>query len=192
MEQATAAAAAACAWCAATQPDVKLLRCGGCRQKFFCDNDKACLKHAWKSGHKQECKELQARRQQQQQKAAAPQLPAAMKTIPAWATGGGGTSTARSSAAGAMFSDSFDGQPNDEDDKCGICAGEPMPRSGRGVCALKCSHRFHSACVAQLRARLVECPCTFCASLGVASSVCVCTGLSVSCVRRGPLGGGTL
>ena len=108
--EAAAAAAAVCAWCAATQPDVKLLRCGGCRQKFFCDNDKACLKHAWKSGHKQECKELQARRQQQQQKAAAPQLPAAMKTIPAWATGGGGMSTAHSSAAGAMFSDSFDGQ----------------------------------------------------------------------------------
>lgn len=39
--------------CAATA--TKLLRCAGCKEAWFCDNDKRCLREAWRSGHKQEC-----------------------------------------------------------------------------------------------------------------------------------------
>eukprot|EP01043_Picozoa_sp_COSAG02_P096931 COSAG02_NODE_33172_length_504_cov_0.916049_1_plen_127_part_10 len=40
--------------------------------------------------------------------------------------------------------------------------GDPMSRSGQGVVALECSHRFHRDCVAALRSRKVACPCTSC------------------------------
>ena len=69
-----------CAWCGATE---NLKRCGGCRKKWFCDNDKKCLKEAWTTGgHKQECKASQ------RSKGEGPKtLPAAMKTAPKWVQG---------------------------------------------------------------------------------------------------------
>ena len=52
----------ACGWCGKSASEAKLLRCGGCRRAWFCDNGKACLKQAWKAGHKAECKAAQAAR----------------------------------------------------------------------------------------------------------------------------------
>eukprot|EP01047_Picozoa_sp_COSAG01_P026302 COSAG01_NODE_1690_length_9443_cov_19.011078_10_plen_352_part_00 len=55
--------ARACAWCSATEEESgpRLLRCGGCRQQWFCD--KRCLREAWvKGGHKAGCKAAQKKR----------------------------------------------------------------------------------------------------------------------------------
>ena len=142
-----------CAWCGATE---NLKRCGGCRKKWFCDNDKKCLKEAWTTGgHKQECKASQ------RSKGEGPKtLPAAMKTAPKWVQGPPAAET--SDFRGPQMSDSFDSLPLDEDDECAICMGDPMSRSGQGVVSLQCSHRFHRDCVAALRNRKVAFPCTFC------------------------------
>ena len=142
-----------CTWCSATE---NLLRCSGCRQKWFCDNDKKCLRQAWtKGGHKEECKALR------EKPVHTPVgLPAALRTVPSWtrAPTSGGTGK----GGGPMVSGSYDQQPLDEDDECSICLGDPMSRSGQGICALKCSHRFHRDCVEALRCRLVESPCPTC------------------------------
>jgi hypothetical protein len=154
-------ASRACAWCGATAPGAKLLRCTGCKAKWFCDNDKQCLKKAWtKGGHKDEC---QANTQTQPQPAtpAAPlrSLPPAMTEPPAFArpppTGG-------VAPPPLQLSDSFDAQPLDEDDECAICHGDAMSRSGAGECTLPCHCRYHRACVAALRGRLIKSPCCRC------------------------------
>ena len=81
-------------------------------------------------------------------------LPSVLKQTPDWAR----------SPPMVQLSDSFDQQPLDEDDECGICSpgGNPMARSGQGVVTLACSHRFHRDCVAVLRRRGVASPCPQC------------------------------
>jgi len=147
----------ACAWCGAKG---KLLRCASCKAKWFCNNEKKCLREAWtKGGHKAECKATQAAATA----AAVRSLPPALTETPGWARPAPAASTASGTpAASLQFSDSFDKQPLDEDDECGVCLGDPLPRSGAGVVALGCSHRFHRACVTALRARLVASPCPSC------------------------------
>jgi hypothetical protein len=147
-------AAQACGWCGATG---KLLRCGGCRATWFCNNGKACLKAAWQAGHKEECKAVAAAAAaaaspfdnaaataaSARALSPAPAFPAAMKTRPIFA--------AHPESAGAAESKPYQtdeyGDPLDEDDECGICAGDHLPRNGRGVVSLKCSHRSHRALV---------------------------------------------
>eukprot|EP01046_Picozoa_sp_COSAG06_P011098 COSAG06_NODE_624_length_13686_cov_86.804666_12_plen_180_part_00 len=64
----------ACDWCGASG-NTKL--CGGCRTKWFCDNDKKCLKAAWKNGHKQECKAAKAEQdiKESEEQDSKPQMP---------------------------------------------------------------------------------------------------------------------
>ena len=64
-----------------------------------------------------------------------------MKTVPTWAqrAPGGGDFNPHA----LQMSDSFDAQPLDEEDECTICRGAPMSRSGQGVMALECTHRYH-------------------------------------------------
>ena len=150
------AEAKVCAWCSATE---NLKRCGGCKKKLFCDNGKKCLKEAWtKGGHKQECKAAQRASAGDGPKA----LPAAMKTAPKWVQRPPASES--TDFRGPQMSDSFDQLPLDEEDECAICMGDPMSRSGQGVVALECSHRFHRDCVAALRSRKVASPCTSCDS----------------------------
>jgi hypothetical protein len=157
--------AKACAWCSATE---NLKRCGGCRKKWFCDNGKKCLKEAWtKGGHKQECKATQRASTSKGDGSGPKSLPAAMKTVPKWVQGPPASES--EDFRGPQMSDSFDQLPLDEEDECAICMGDPMSRSGQGVVALECSHRFHRDCVAALRSRKVACPCTSC-DAGVAES----------------------
>lgn len=59
-----------CSCCNETKPDRELLRCGGCRQQFYCS--KACQKAHWKQGHREPCKLMQA--QQAMRFNEAPQL----------------------------------------------------------------------------------------------------------------------
>ena len=137
-----------CTWCEATE---SLLRCSGCRAAWFCDNGQKCLREAWtKGGHKEACKAAAARQLSL--------LPAALKTTPQFAQ-----RTTGAPSFLPLVSDAFDHDVLDEDDECGICKGDPLPRSGRGVVALqKCQHRFHRPCVAALRSRLVASPCPSC------------------------------
>jgi len=158
----------ACLHCRATE---QLKRCGGCRVAWFCDQaDRACLKAAWKAGHNEECKAAQAAQQPPPGSkpagaaAGGAPLPAALKTRPSFAQHA--PPSAGEGGPQPQLSDSFDRQPMDEDDECGICRGDPLPRSGVGVCALEspCSHRYHRVCVAKLRERLVAHVCCFCES----------------------------
>lgn len=155
----------ACTWCGATE---NLKRCGGCRQAWFCDNDKKCLKEAWtKGGHKQQCKAAQRSAKEAKERdsgsSGGPRaLPAAMKTTPKWVQRGPDSGGEEGEYRGPQMSDSFDAQPLDEEDECAICMGEPMSRSGVGVCSLECTHRYHRDCVQALRSWKVASPCTAC------------------------------
>ena len=95
---------------------------------------------------------------------AARALPPAMTEVPAWALAGeSGKKSGPVAPPPVPLSDSFDAQPLDEEDACGVCRGKPLPRSGAGVVALSsCACRFHRPCVAALRRRLVESPCPAC------------------------------
>ena len=142
-------ASRACLHCGAAD---NTKRCGGCRVAWFCDNDKQCLKAAWKTGHKQECKAEQAAaekpafglvpsdKQENAQSSKPKALPAGMKTVPSWAQG---APAGDFDPHALQMSDSFDAQPLDEEDECTICRGAPMSRSGQGCCALECTHRYH-------------------------------------------------
>eukprot|EP01047_Picozoa_sp_COSAG01_P023571 COSAG01_NODE_1430_length_10325_cov_7.452376_2_plen_146_part_00 len=115
-------AARRCTWCGA---EGKLKRCGGCRAAWFCDNNKACLREAWaKGGHKQVCLAAQAARGQSRKQVGS--LPPALKVAPSWSMAPPASATSQHD----KVTPTFDYLPLDEDDQCGICLGDHLPRNG--------------------------------------------------------------
>ena len=119
--------------------------CSKCGITYYCSV--ICQKHHWKEGgHKKHCV---AKEERSASSAAAGEAAAEEESSPGSSGGGGSSAKAKK-------------KPRDKDNECAICLEDLDDPEFGPAQILDCTHRFHRACVEELRNRGVQQACPMC------------------------------